>query len=108
MRAWAERAATKHPEVLRVGYFGSYARGDWGVGSDADIIVVLDHADEAFERRGSAWDTTELPVPAELLVYTEDEWERLGREGGRFFATVMREAVWVYDRNRLAAMPGRS
>jgi predicted nucleotidyltransferase len=39
-----------HPEVVRVGYFGSYARGDWGVGSDLDLIIIVDRSDEPFAR----------------------------------------------------------
>ncbi len=97
VRRWAEQAVTARPEILRVGYFGSYARGDWGVGSDLDLVIIVERAEEPFERRATQWDTTELPVPAELLVYTKAEWDRLG-EGGRFYQTVMREAVWVYTR----------
>ncbi len=95
--AWAERVVATRPEVLKVGYFGSYARGDWGPGSDLDLLVIVDHATEPFERRGARWDSTDLPVPAELLVYTTDEWERLPQRG-RFYSTVMREAIWVYVR----------
>lgn len=30
VRRWAEEVARRKPEVVRIGYFGSYARGDWG------------------------------------------------------------------------------
>src|SRR5256885_999234 len=40
LRLWAEEAA-RIPELVRVGYFGSYARGDWGVGSDLDVVLVV-------------------------------------------------------------------
>jgi predicted nucleotidyltransferase len=95
---WANREVAAHPEIRRVGYFGSYARGDWGVGSDLDLIVIVDRAEEPFERRALSWDTTDLPVPAELLVYTTEEWDRLGARGSRFHATVMREARWAVTR----------
>jgi hypothetical protein len=36
-----------------------------------------------------------LPVPAEIVIYTREEWERLRREAGRFFRTIDREAVWL-------------
>lgn len=93
---WASAAAARRSEVRRIGYFGSYARGDWGVGSDVDILVVLDRSDVPFERRGVAWDTTALPVPADLLIYTEDEWRRI-RASGRFSDTLAREIVWLLD-----------
>jgi predicted nucleotidyltransferase len=84
-------------EITRVGYFGSYARGDWGVGSDLDLVIIVERAEEPFERRAARWDTTELPVPVELLVYTQAEWEGLAQRS-RFYQTVMREAIWVYVR----------
>lgn len=95
VRRWAERLARERPEVCRVGYFGSYARGDWGVGSDVDVIVIVDHAIGSWERRGVDWGPTGLPVPADLLIYTSAEWEALPK-GGRFRQTVEKEAVWVF------------
>jgi len=95
---WAEAMARARPDVLRIGYIGSYARGDWGVGSDLDLIVVVEHCEEPFWRRGLEWDLSLLPVPADLLVYTQEEWQALAAQGGRFYQTVEREAVWVYRR----------
>ncbi len=83
--------------MRRIGYFGSYARGDWGPGSDLDVLVVVEGSDQPFERRAAQWDPTELLVPVELLVYTKAEWKRLPH-GGQFYRTVMRETIWVYDR----------
>lgn len=89
---WAAREAPRHPGLLLLSYFGSYARGDAGVGSDLDLIAVVESSPEPFERRALAWDLSPLPVPAELLVYTREEWERLQEEGGRFIRTVQHEA----------------
>ena len=95
-RTWAADAARQHPGLLRAAYFGSYARGDWGVGSDLDLFVVVQKAQDPFECRPLAWDLSGLPVPAELLVYTVNEWDRLQAEGGRFARTLAREAVWLF------------
>ncbi len=97
LAAWASDAAARHPELVRLGCFGSFARGDWAVGSDLDLLAVIDSDDKPFQCRGADWDLNGLPVPAELLVYTREEWEHLQREGGRFAATVAREAIWVYS-----------
>lgn len=97
VRRWAERVGRAHPQVVRIGYFGSYARGDWGPGSDLDMIMIVHGSEEPFERRAARWDTTELPVPAELLVYTTAEWEGLAPRS-RFYQTVMGEAICVYVR----------
>ncbi len=91
---WAERSVRQRPNVERIGYFGSYARGDWGVGSDLDLVVVVP-TDEPFERRAASWDLADLPVPADLLVYTPEEWRSVSARG-RFADVLQREAVWVY------------
>jgi predicted nucleotidyltransferase len=96
-RRWAERAAADRKDVLRIGYFGSYARGDWGVGSDLDVVVVLERSEQPFERRGAEWDTVGLPVPADVLIYTQEEWDRFGQRR-QFHQTVTQETVWVYVR----------
>ena len=95
VREWAAREAARRPELLRLGYFGSYAHGDWGVGSDLDLVAVVRHDDRPFERRAVAWDLSSLPVPTEILVYTSAEWQALQEGGGRF-ARSLAEAVWCY------------
>jgi predicted nucleotidyltransferase len=81
---------------VRVGYFGSYARGNWGVGSDLDIVVIMTECGLTPERRGTAFDTiTGFPLPVDLLVYTESEWDRLRAEGASFVRAIETEAVWV-------------
>lgn len=95
VRAWAAEEAKKHPKLLRLGYFGSYARGDWGVGSDLDLVAVVVSSDVPFTSRSLVWNFDPLPVPAEILVYTLDEWNKLVSGGGRFIRTVERETVWV-------------
>jgi hypothetical protein len=96
LRVWLKGEGARHPDLVRLGYFGSYARGDWGVGSDLDLIALIRESDEPFERRALSWDLNPLPVPAELLVYTEAEWRRLLDTRSRFAETVMQQAVWVY------------
>jgi predicted nucleotidyltransferase len=83
----------ERPDVLRIGYFGSYARGDWGVGSDLDLIVIVDHGADSFERRGLLFDVSFSPVSVDLLVYTQAEWERMKDAENRFVRTVENEAT---------------
>lgn len=81
LRRWADQTSRTHPEITRVGYLGSYARGNWGVGSDLDVVVVVRSSDKPFIERSAAFDTNSLPVPVDLLVYTEDEFEHLSGVG---------------------------
>jgi len=97
VRAWGADVGRSDERVLRVGYFGSYARGDWGVGSDVDLVVILSGSDERFERRPLAYELGRLPVPADLFVYTIDEWDHMSREGGVPRSAGL-EVVWVFER----------
>lgn len=97
LRYWTERVIQIRQDVLRIGYFGSYARGDWGVGSDLDVVIILMNSDKPFERRSIEWDTKDIPVSVNVIVYTKEEWNSLD-EQGRFYQALMRETVWVYVR----------
>ncbi len=110
VRSWADALGRRHPQILKVGYVGSYARGNWGVGSDVDILILVSHSEQPFEQRSGEWDTSALPVPADVLVYTIEEWQRLPK-GGRFYQTITREVRWVFERTKnetsnIATSPG--
>lgn len=94
-RRWAARIAQERPDVLRIGYFGSYARGDWGVGSDLDVIIIVDKSDKPFEMRASDWDTLEIPVPTDVLVYTQEEWVNLCQSRTSVRKSEF-EIIWIY------------
>ncbi|MCL5292110.1 MAG: nucleotidyltransferase domain-containing protein [Actinobacteria bacterium] len=97
---WTKQIVKQQPDVIRIGYFGSYARGDWGVGSDLDIIMIVRSSKEPFEKRASKWDLTKLPVPADLLVYTEDEWQSQKKQQSKFYRMLMKEAVWLHIKDK--------
>ncbi len=98
VRAWASRQVEVRPGLVKLGFFGSYARDDAGVGSDLDLIAIVESVSEPFERRSVSWDLTSLPVPAEILVYSSAEWSALRDQGGGRFGRVLREeTVWVHS-----------
>ncbi len=94
LHRWLAEEGARHSELCGVAVFGSYATGDWGVGSDLDLLAVISHTDTPFERRALAWDTTRLAVPVDLIIYTVDEWRRLRAQGGRF-ARALDSALWL-------------
>lgn len=98
VRAWIAVEARRHPALMRLGYFGSYARGDWGVGSDLDLVAIVHASEERFDRRSVSWDMGTLPVPTDLIVYTLDEWDALQAGGGRLAGILLRETVWVFEK----------
>lgn len=84
------------PNILKVGYIGSYARGDWGVGSDMDLVVIIEDDDTRFLDRTIPLDLAEIPVPVDVITYTLSEWEECLRREGKFTETIQSEIVWIY------------
>jgi hypothetical protein len=48
-------------------------------------------SDESFLRRAAAFDCLSLPVPADVLVYTAEELERVSKR-------ILDDTVWVFTR----------
>jgi predicted nucleotidyltransferase len=92
VRRWAKKVGQQRPDVMQIGYFGSYARGDWGVGSDLDLVIILKSSEKAFDMRSSEWDTGEIPVPTDVLVYTQEEWQA---RPGFLSPRLTSEIVWL-------------
>ena len=97
---WAANLVNSRADICGVGYFGSYARGDWGMGSDLDVIVVLKTSNAPFGERTLGQDVLNLPVSVDLIIYTVDEWRALATRDGKFYREIMSEAVWVYEDRR--------
>jgi predicted nucleotidyltransferase len=93
--AWAAALAEAEPAIIAIGYFGSYARGDAGVGSDLDLVVIVRESALPFERRAAVWLLESLPVPAEVLVYTPMEWNGLAGHSARFAQVLRDETRWL-------------
>ena len=89
-RQWALALRTRDARVARIGCFGSYARGDAGVGSDLDLVVIVRPGE-----RDCRFDVSRLPVPADVVVFDEPQWVRLSSEPTGIARTVAREAVWL-------------
>lgn len=98
VREWAENLASLNPPVQGIGCFGSYARGDWGMGSDVDLLILVNHTDLPFERRALLFNASVLPVPADVLVYTVEEWNNL-QKNSVSVRKIAAEVYWVFQRS---------
>mgnify|MGYP000866158257 CR=1 FL=1 len=99
LKKWTNTILKMNQNVVRIGYFGSYVRGDWGVGSDLDLVIILSQSDLPFERRNLGWQEHQLPVPTDILIYTQQEWEAMRKEEMPFFKRMNSEIKWIYMEN---------
>jgi uncharacterized protein len=94
---WADALHATEPRLQGVGYIGSYARGDWGPGSDVDIVVVLEDDPAPPAERLRRFDTAAIPVPADLRVCTAAEFRALQHAPTRFGRVLRTEIRWIRE-----------
>ena len=95
-RDTARRIAEKHFGVLRVLLFGSFAREDYGIHSDIDLLVIVSGSTKPVHERLADF-LDELPAyPTDMLVYTEPELQSLMSEQNHFLSQALRESIQLY------------
>ena len=92
-RDWASALRHADPNIQQILCVGSYARGDWGVGSDLDLIMILADTKLSPAERYLKYHPTQLPVPVDLWVYTRAEWNRLCSSGCPLSRRLRREML---------------
>jgi predicted nucleotidyltransferase len=78
LKALAQELKKAHPEIKEVFVFGSIARGDYGVNSDVDLLLVLENSDKNryFDRIPDYLDF-EFPLEVEIFPFTEEELKKI-------------------------------
>jgi predicted nucleotidyltransferase len=71
----AHQLLTSDPRVLEVGLFGSLVRGDYGPGSDADLLVILAADTRRFVDRIPEFlrHFSGLGIAVDVFPYTREE-----------------------------------
>lgn len=86
-------------DPLRIILFGSAARGDAGVHSDLDLLVVMP---EGVHRRRTAQklyrEITGLGVPFDIVVATPNDLEKHKGNIGLIYKSVLKEGKEIYAR----------
>jgi len=77
VKAYIEDLRRQHPEIERVIWFGSWVNGLPTPGSDVDICLIVSSCDKPARDRISDYLPLGFPTGIDLLVYTQDEFERI-------------------------------
>lgn len=64
-------------KVERISVFGSYAKGRRDLFTDLDVIIVVRTDKPFIERMREMYSLLALPVDADILCYTPEEYERM-------------------------------
>lgn len=68
---------SKHPEIERIIWFGSWINGIPTPGSDVDLCLILSYSDKNMRDRISEYLPIGFPVGIELFPYTKAEFNEL-------------------------------
>ena len=93
LRNAARTLSERHPEIERIVLFGSLARGDAVPGSDADLLIVVSHSNEAFLERTVRYRPADVDVGVDVGAYTREELAALLKAGNSFVRQALREGV---------------
>jgi hypothetical protein len=77
VQQWARLEAQRCPSLEKVGVYGSYGRGDAGVGSDLDLLLIDADAAGTQSSRYRRWPFEELPLSCDALVLSPAELAHL-------------------------------
>jgi len=79
----------------RVWLFGSRARGTAGVHSDVDLLAVIPYSTATRYQRAVAArrELSDFNVPMDIVVLTQDEWDKQMKAPSSLARTVAREGI---------------
>jgi len=95
LKDYAKSVKCKHPEVERVGFFGSYANDTYGPASDVDLLIILRESSKRFLDRIPDYLPENLSVSCDVFPYTDEELERMKQSGTPWICHVLEETVWL-------------
>ena len=84
-----------HPEVERVGFFGSYANDTYGPASDVDLLIILQQSDKRFLDRIPDFLPDNLSICCDVFPYTKEEIDRMKNERNLWIRHVLKETLWL-------------
>jgi predicted nucleotidyltransferase len=96
LRDSVKKNMLRFPEVTKVLLFGSRARGDWGLRSDADVLVILKESQHRrfFDRIPRLLDLfSEVEYPVDIFPYTEVEFQRMQKQGNKLVLRAVKEGI---------------
>jgi predicted nucleotidyltransferase len=94
VKQYSKKLKRNHPEVEKVGLFGSYVTDEYGPASDVDLLIILKSSSKRFIDRIPDFLPSEIEVSCDCFPYTIDEINRMKSEGNPWILHVLEEAVW--------------
>ncbi len=78
--------------------FGSFARGDYHKESDLDLVIVGEFKERFIDRIGKIIELNDSDLEIDVMVYTEEEFQKMIQERRPFIEQVLEEGIVVYEK----------
>jgi predicted nucleotidyltransferase len=91
---YSKKLKKNHPEVVKVGLFGSYVTDKYGPASDVDLLIILKSSSKRFIDRIPDFLPSEIDVSCDCFPYTVDEINRIKSDDNPWILHVLEEALW--------------
>jgi len=92
---YATKLKRMHPEVVKVGYFGSYATDTYGPASDVDLLIILKRSSKRFLDRIPDYIPDNLSVGCDCFPYTAEEIDKMKHDKNPWICHILKEVVWL-------------
>jgi predicted nucleotidyltransferase len=89
-------AKLSHLNVEKISLLGSYARGKSDLFTDLDVLVIMATDKPFTERVAEIYSLLALPVDADILCYTPQEFERM--KTTPFLRKALADEVVLYEK----------
>ena len=83
-------------DIEKISLFGSYARGRADLFTDLDVLVIMNTDKPFIERAGEIYSLLCLPVDADVLCYTPEEFRRMCDTP--FMKKILEDEVVLYEK----------
>ncbi len=83
-------------KVEKISIFGSYSQGRSDLFTDLDILIIMKTDKPFLERLKEIYSLLALPVDADIICYTPEEFERMKKRG--FLKKILEKEVVIYER----------
>lgn len=84
--------------IKKIIIFGSFARGDYHKGSDLDLIIVGEFKERFIDRIGKILELNNSDLEIDVMVYTEEELQKMIQEKRPFIEQALEEGIVVYEK----------
>jgi len=94
VKEYSKNLKKDHPEVEKVGLFGSYAVDEYVPASDVDLLIILKSSSKRFIDRIPDFLPNNIEVSCDCFPYTIDEINKMSNDNNPWILHVLAEAVW--------------